>query len=142
MPIIHGAEIDILAPPAAVWAVLVDTANWPKFDPYCERIEGRAALGQTVKAFTTLAPGRAFPVEVVTFDAPKTMVWKGGIPLGLFTGVRTYTIATTAPGTAKFAITEVFSGALLGLFAKSLPDMTEPFAAFCKGLKTAVEAKQ
>ena len=29
-----GASIDIDATPDAVWAVLVDTANWHAFDPY------------------------------------------------------------------------------------------------------------
>jgi hypothetical protein len=141
MPKIHTAEIDIAAPPAAVWAVLVDTPNWPRFDPFCDRIEGVAALGQTIKAFTKLAPGRAFPVKVLTFDAPKTMVWSGGMPFGLFTGVRTYTITPRGSG-AHFRMTEEFSGPMLALIGKSLPDMTEPFDAFCKGLKAEAEKIQ
>ena len=137
---IHSAEINIAASPEAVWAVLVDTKNWPKFDPYCDRIEGVAALGQTIKAFTTLAPGRAFPVKVTSFDAPSKMIWTGGMPFGLFTGVRTYTINASRGG-SRFAMTEVFSGPMLGLIGKSLPDMTEPFDAFCKGLKATAEAR-
>jgi hypothetical protein len=136
----HSAEIDIDAPPAAIWAVLTDTKNWPKFDPFCERIEGTATLGGTVKAFTTLAPGRAFPVKVTTFDAPKKMVWTGGMPLGLFTGVRTYIITPAGTKKSHFSMTEVFTGPMLVMIGKSLPDMTEPFAAFCKGLKARVEA--
>ena len=138
MPKIHSAEIDIAASPASVWAVLIDTSNWPKFDPYCDRIEGVAALGQTIKAFTKLAPGRAFPVKVTTFDARRTMVWTGGMPFGLFTGVRTYSITPNSQG-AHFKMIEVFSGPMLAMIGKSLPDMTDPFNAFCKGLKAEVE---
>lgn len=135
----HSAAIDIDAAPVAVWSVLVNTGNWPAFDPFCVRIDGIPVLGATLKAFTTLAPGRAFPVKVTTFDAPHQMVWTGGMPFGLFTGVRTYTISPISSEKSHFSMTEVFSGAMLSVIGKSLPDMTEPFAAFCKGLKTRVE---
>ena len=109
------------------------------FDPYCERIEGRPAPGATIRAFTKLAPGRAFPVKVTTFEAPRLMVWSGGMPLGLFTGVRTFTLTPKTTGVVRFNLSELFSGPLLGLIGKSLPDMTEPFEAFCAELKAAVE---
>ena len=65
-----SAGIDIDATPDTVWAVLVDTVNWPTFDPYSERIDGQPALGETITVFSTLVPGRAFPVNVTTFDQP------------------------------------------------------------------------
>lgn len=136
-----AAEIAIAAPPETVWSVLVDTARWPNFDPFCDRIEGSIALGGTVKAFTKLAPGRAFPVKVAVLDQPKLMIWRGGMPLGLFVGVRTYAITPEGSG-SRFAMREEFSGPMLGLIEKSLPDMTEPFAAFCAGLKASAEAKR
>jgi hypothetical protein len=136
---IFETSIGIDAPPQRVWSILTDTAHWPQFDPYCDRIEGRAALGETVKAFTKLAPGRAFPVKVTEFAAPRRMVWSGGMPLGLFKGVRTYTINPAGKG-STFAMREEFSGPLLALIGKSLPDMTEPFAAFAKGLKQKAES--
>lgn len=136
----YEARITIDAPPEAVWAVLVDTDRWPEWDPYCEKIEGAVALGGTVKAFTTLAPGRAFPVKVATLDAPRRMVWQGGMPLGLFKGVRSYALAPEGEGTA-FHMREEFSGLLLPLFKGSLPDMTEPFQKFAEGLKGRVEGQ-
>jgi len=107
-------------------------------DPYCERIEGTVALGGTVKAYTTLAPGRAFPVKVAEFEAPTRMVWRGGMPLGLFKGERTYALSPEGEGTV-FHMQEEFSGLMLPLFNRSLPDMTEPFAKFAEGLKGRVE---
>ena len=32
-------ECEINAAPEKVWSILVDTANWPKWDPFCEKIE-------------------------------------------------------------------------------------------------------
>ena len=136
------SSIAIAAPPETVWSVLVDTARWPSFDPFCDKIEGSVALGGTIKAFTKLAPGRAFPVKVTILDKPSRMVWSGGMPLGLFLGVRTYNIVADASGGSRFSMREEFTGPMLALIGKSLPDMTEPFAAFSKGLKATAEAKR
>lgn len=136
-----SAGIDIDAPPDVVWAVLIDVAGWPSFDPYSERIEGQAALGQTVTVFTTLAPGRAFPLKITTFDRPRQMAWTGGLPFGMLKNVRTHSISSRDSG-SRFEISEVVSGPMLGVIAGALPDLTEPFAAFCHGLKAHVEAQR
>lgn len=134
------AGIDIAATPEAVWAVLVDTGNWPAFDPYCERIEGQLALGATVTAYSTLAPGRAFPVKVTTLDQPKRMEWSHNLPLGTLKSVRTHTISPHDTG-CRFEVSEVMSGPMLRMIGGSVPDLTEPFEAFCRGLKGRVEAR-
>ncbi len=128
------ASIRIDAPPARVWSVLVDTGAWPEWDPSCERIEGTVAPGATVKAFTKLSPGRAFPVKVSELVPQERMTWSGGMPFGLFRGVRTFTLSPDGAGT-KFALREVFSGPMLAVIGKSLPDMTEAFQGFVRGLK-------
>ena len=128
------ASITIDAPPDRVWSVLVDTKVWPEWDPSCDRIEGDVALGATIKAFSKLSPGRAFPVKVAELVPHQRMIWTGGMPLGLFRGVRTFTLAREGAGT-KFALREVFSGPMLALIGKSLPDMTEAFGGFVRGLK-------
>lgn len=137
----YHAETTIDAPPERVWAVLVDTAHWPEWDPYCEKIEGQVALGAKVKAFTKLSPGRGFAVKVSELDEPRQMVWSGGMPLGLFKGVRTYTLEAREDGGTDFAMTEVFSGPMLALIGGTIPDMTEAFEAFVKGLKGRSESK-
>lgn len=135
------ADIEIDASPDAVWAVLIDTAAWPIFDPYSERIDGQIGLGETITAFSKLAPGHAFPLEITTFDRSQAMAWTGGMPLGMLKNVRTHTIIPSSSG-CRFEMTEIISGPLLGVIAGSLPDLTEPFAAFCSGLKARVEAQQ
>ncbi len=133
------ATIDIDAPPQRVWDVLVNTDAWPTWDPSCERIEGDVVLGGKVKAFTKLAPGRAFPVKVAELDAPRRMTWQGGMPLGLFRGVRTFDVEPRGDG-VRFTLREQFSGPMLALIKGSLPDMNEPFREFCVGLKQTAEA--
>src|SRR5688572_33476149 len=101
-----SAGIDIEAAPEAVWAALVELPNWPQFDPHTERIEGRAALGESVKVFSTLMPGRAFPVKVTAFEQPRVLTCTGGMPLGALKTVRTHTI-TPRNGGSRLEVEEV-----------------------------------
>ncbi len=138
----YKTAIEIDAPAAVVWEILLDTATWQEWDPYCDRIEtsGPLSVGAKVKAFTKLSPGRAFGVKVTTLDPEQRMVWTGGMPLGLFKGERTYALRGQGE-TTIFNMREVFSGPMLGLIAKSIPDMSEAFHEFAVGLKERAEAR-
>ncbi len=128
----------IEASPAQVWEILMDGASYPQWDPYCERIEGTIGPEQTIKAFTTLAPGRAFPVKVKNVKDARGMTWEGGLPLGLFKGVRRFVLTPKGEHT-HFEVSETFTGPMLFMFKRTLPDMNEPFSAFVKGLKERAE---
>jgi hypothetical protein len=136
----YEASAVIDAAPEKVWSVLLATAQWPEWDPSCEKIEGTVALGAKIKAFSKLSPGRAFPVKVSALVANERMVWSGGMPLGLFKGERTFTLSRDGERT-RFALREVFSGPMLALIGGSIPDMTEAFRGFAAGLKARAEAK-
>ncbi len=135
----YQATTVINAPPEKIWNVLTEASGYPEWDPYCEKIEGRIASGEKIRAFTTLSPGRAFPVKVTEFVPNRKMTWTGGMPLGLFKGERTFTLTPEPDGTTRFTVREVFSGPMLGLIGKSIPDMTEPFEKFAEGLKKKAE---
>ena len=135
------ATANIKAPAATVWAIITDAANYPKWDPGVLRIEGKIAPGEKVTAYTKLSPERAFPATVSEFVPHQRMVWSGGMPLGLFKGVRTFTLAPKGDGSLDFTLREEFSGPLLPLLAGSLPDMTQTFQDFVAGLKSHAEAK-
>ena len=133
-----GAVID--APPEAVWAVLTDADGLSAWDSGITRVEGAIAPGAKLKLWTAVSPKRAFPVKVTTLDAPRTMVWTGGMPLGLFKGVRTFTLTPEGAGT-RFTVREEFSGPLLGLIWKSMPDLQPSFDQFAAGLKARAEGR-
>jgi hypothetical protein len=136
---IHSASTTIKASPEAVWQILIDAPNYPVWDPWADRIEGTIAPGAQITAYTKLSPNRAFPVTVTEFVPGQRMTWTGGMPFGLFKGVRTFTLAPQPGGNTDFSVREEFSGPLLPLFARSLPDMTKPFADFAAGLKARAE---
>ena len=137
-----SASINIKAAPQTIWKIITDAPSYPAWEPSVIRIDGVIEAGGKVTAYTKMSPDRAFPVKVTEFDPGRKMVWSGGMPLGLFTGVRTFTLAPKSDGSVDFTIREDFSGPLLGMMSKSLPDMTQPFQDFVKGLKALAEKTQ
>ena len=136
----YEASSTIAASPEAVWATLTDGQNFPSWDSGVDRVEGRIAPGETIKVYVKVNPGRAFPVKVAAFEPPRRMVWSGGMPLGLFKGVRTYTLAPQGNGLTKFSMREEYSGPMLGMIWRSIPDLGPSFAQFANGLKRRVES--
>jgi hypothetical protein len=136
----YEATSTIAASPAAVWAVLSDGASWPVWDSGVDAVDGDIALGETVKIRVKAAPGRAFPVKVTTFEAPRQLRLRGGMPLGLFKGVRTYDLAQEMDGATTFRMREEYTGPLLPLIWRSMPDLGPSFDRFARGLKQRVES--
>jgi uncharacterized protein YndB with AHSA1/START domain len=133
------AASTINAKPDKVWSVLTDGDRFPDWDSGIDRVEGKIAPGSTIKLFVKVNPGRAFPLKVTEFAAPRRMVFSGGMPFGLFKGVRTYTLEPAAGGTS-FRMREEYTGPLLGMIWKSIPDLGPSFKQFADGLKARAEA--
>jgi hypothetical protein len=129
----------IEAPPETVWAILTDLAAWPSWNSTVTATEGSVALGQKVTVSVTANPGRSFPVTVSALDAPARMVWTGGMPLGLFTGTRTYSLDRDERRT-QFAMDEVYAGPLAPMLTRSIPDLQPSFEEFAACLKAHAEA--
>jgi uncharacterized protein YndB with AHSA1/START domain len=135
----YEASARITAPAESVWTTLVDAGAWPSWDSGVEDVTGSIAAGNKVTIKSAAAPGRAFPVTVTDFQAPRRLVFSGGMPLGLFKGVRTYTLAPDEDGTL-ITVREEYTGALLSLIWRSMPDLQPSFDQFVRGLKDKVES--
>jgi uncharacterized protein YndB with AHSA1/START domain len=129
----------IAAPAETVWAILTDLPAWPSWNSTVTATDGAVALGSKVTVSVTANPGRSFPVKVTSLDAPTRMVWTGGMPLGLFTGTRTYSLARD-DGHTQFAMDEVYAGPLAGMVTRSIPDLQPSFDEFAACLKAAAES--
>jgi hypothetical protein len=77
-------------------------------------------------------------LKVTAIDPPHRLVWTGGMPLGLFTGTRTFVIESAGAG-CRFSMSEVYSGLMSGLIFKSIPNLNDSFKQFAESLKTAAE---
>ena len=135
----YSATTTINASTDIIWNILTDAPSYPEWDPGMDRIEGTIALGNKLTIYTKLSPDKAFPVTVTDIAARQSMTWSSGMPLGLFKGERTFTLAQQSGGSVKFTVREVFSGLLLPLMGRSLPDLTSTFEEFVAGLKKRAE---
>ena len=135
---VYKASTTIQAPAEKIWNILTDAAGYPTWDLTMVRIEGKLALGETVKFFTKLS-AQAFPVKVTAFEPGRKMVLTGGMPLGLFKSERTHTLTANKDGSTTFHTEEIFSGLLLGVFGRTIPDLTENFQGFTAALKKRAE---
>jgi hypothetical protein len=96
---------------------------------------------EKIEAHVVLHGGKVQPVSVrvTAWDPMRQMVWTGGLPLGLFTGRRTFRLTPRAGGTVEFSMHLHFSGPLSPLIAKSLGDRQPDIDAFAAGLKRRAE---
>ena len=135
----YSATTTIHASAETVWNILTDSKAYPSWDVSMDHIEGKLALGETVKFFTRLS-AQAFPVKVTAFEPGRKMVLTGGMPLGLFKSERTHTLIANKDGSITFKTEEIFSGLLLPVFGKNIPDLTENFNNFAAALKKRAES--
>jgi hypothetical protein len=129
----------IKAAPDRVWSVLVDGKMLASAPFGITRLEGEIVAGAKLKLWSSVAPNRAFPLTVTDVQPNRTMTWRGGMPLGLFTGTRTFTLVPDGRST-QFRMREVYDGPLAGLIRKSMPDLNPSFIQFADALATAAEA--
>ncbi|MCJ8308499.1 MAG: SRPBCC family protein, partial [Hyphomicrobiales bacterium] len=117
---IYETFIEIAASESEVWQVLTEVMPADPVPFGIQRIEGDIRAGGRLKLWSEVDPKRAFSLKVAQFDAPRTMVWKGGMPFGLFTGTRTFSLAPSGDGT-RLEMREVFNGPLSSMIVKSIP---------------------
>ncbi|MGB8385826.1 MAG: SRPBCC domain-containing protein [Dermatophilaceae bacterium] len=129
----------IAAKPAAVWATLTDADRLTAAGTGIERIDGRIEPASTFTLWSKAVPGRGFKTRVSEMTPPHRMMWEGGMPAGLFRGVRTFTL-TAADGGTDFVMREEFTGLMLPLLWRSMPDLQPSFDAFAEGLARTTEA--
>ncbi len=132
------ASADIHAPADRIWSILTDAPAYPTWDSGVTKVEGRIADGEKITVHSEVAAGRVFPVRV-DIHAPDEMTWTGGMPLGLFTGVRSFRLVP-AVGTTRLTMREEYRGPLVGVMSRSIPDLQPSFERFVNGLKARAEA--
>jgi hypothetical protein len=135
----YEASTTIDAPPDRVWAVLTDGSGYGAWDSGA-RVDGRIAPGEKITVTSEVNPGRAFPVKVTEFAAPSRMTWTGGMPLGLFRGVRTFRLEPQGQNGTAFTMREEYTGPMLPLIWRSMPDLQPAFDRFVEGLKARAES--
>jgi hypothetical protein len=135
-----GVTINIRAKPAAIWSLLTNATDFPRWNSTVSSIEGQIALGQKIRLRVPVAPKRVFKLKVSAFEPEKKMVWQDGAA-PMFKGVRTFTLAPRGDDSIDFSMVEVFAGLMLPMIAGSLPDFAPSFEQYAADLKRAAEQR-
>ena len=128
------------APSERIWALLTDARRFPSWNTTVTSLEGDIALGNKLALKVTLDPKRMFSPKVTKLEPGREMEWSDGFA-PMFRGVRTFTLTPRDDGTTEFAMREVFSGVMLPMIRRSLPDFGPAFETFARDLKRAAETE-
>jgi uncharacterized protein YndB with AHSA1/START domain len=138
----YSAEVDIDAPPAAVFAVMLDLARYAEWNPWIVRARGEMRAGAVVEV-TARMGRRDLDVEhrVLHVEPDRELRW---CDLGWFTrvayGERARVLERRGPGTryrCELAVTGVGAALVRALYGRALAD---GLAAETRALKARVEA--
>ena len=132
-----AVEVRVQARAGAVWKLLSDAERFPRWNSTVTQIEGHIRDGERLRLHV---PGtdRTFTPRVHVLKPNECMTWTGGFA-PLFLGVRTFMVMPCADGTTGFMMQERFSGVMLPLVRRSLPDFGPVFATFARDLKREAE---
>lgn len=136
----YETSVEVKASPKTIWGIITDAPGFSAWPSGVVRVEGRIAPGEKIKVVSEANPKRTFAVKVTEFTPPSRMVWSGGMPLGLFKGVRTFTLTPQGDGSTKVHIREEYTGAMLGMIWRSMPDLQPSFDKLATGLKAKAES--
>jgi hypothetical protein len=136
-------QIEIGAPAARVWSILMDFASYPRWNPFVRSLEGTPAVGQPLVAFIQPpgARGMTLRPKVITVEAEHQFRWKGKLLFdGLFAGEHFFLLKPTSDGRVVFHQGELFTGALVPLLRRSLDGPTKQgFVAMNEAMKREAE---
>ncbi len=119
-------QIDIAATAEQVWSVLTDFADYPNWNHFVVKIEGRPDIGSNLRV-RIKPPGRAamtFKPKVLTAARNRELGWLGHLIVpGLFDGEHSFRIEDRGRA-CRFHQSEWFSEILVPLFGTGMLDAT------------------
>ncbi|MEO7327865.1 MAG: SRPBCC domain-containing protein [Minicystis sp.] len=135
-----AVRCQIAQEPAAIWAILTNLADLPRWNSTVTSIEGKIEKGHKL-AIKVPVSERTFTPRVVALEPEKRMVWGDGMA-PMFRGERTFTLTPNGDGTTEFSMVEVFSGIMLPMIKGSLPDFVPIFEQYARDLKREAESRK
>jgi len=112
------SDLEIEAPIESVWRALANFERYPEWNPYAIRVEGRAAVGETI-TLTIVQEDWEKPLtvrpEIVTFEINRELGWRGRL---LFSGLHEthhfFQLEERGPNRTRLHHAEEFRGLLPG----------------------------
>jgi hypothetical protein len=106
---------------------------------HLDQHRGNRRAGGTVRMQVPEAPGRTFTVEVTRLVPNEEMVWREGKSRDVSGRSNLFADADQDRTATRFQMAEVFSGIMLPLIARKLPDFGPIFERYAADLKAESE---
>jgi hypothetical protein len=137
-------EVTIRGTPEQVWAVLIDFAKYPDWNPFIRHISGAAVIGArlTVRIQTSAGRSMTFRPTVRQAASARELRWLGhlGLP-GLFGGEHAFLLEPIDASHTRVEHREQFRGVVVPLVPKRLFEGTRRgFEEMNRALRRRVEA--
>jgi hypothetical protein len=135
-------EIEIDAPPAAVWAALTDFGGYPEWNPFIISAEGTLAVGEILTLCMVLGGGKpqTFTPSVRAVRKNAELVWFGALRRSwLFSAEHRFALTGVGSGT-RVVHSEVFRGLLVPLLRNTIDRTERAFRAHDSALRDRVES--
>lgn len=117
-------SIQIPAPAATIWNILMDFEQYPEWNSFIRSISGKAITGETLSVSIQPNPEKkpmAFRPKVLACKPNNEFRWKGKLLFkGLFDGEHRFFLKENADGTSTFTHEERFTGILVPFLKKML----------------------
>ncbi len=123
-PIHFTNELEVAAPPQAIWSLLTDPAAWPRFYPgvrHVQLLDGHGSLRLGTRFETNLA-GQDVAAAVTEFEAVTRIAWFGGPKSDESSLAYHAWILTPTPTGTHLWTEETMRGPLWINLAKQAPD--------------------
>lgn len=134
-------EVQIAAPPEAVWDVVSDFARYGEWNPFMPSVEGEARVGASLR-LRVEPPGKranGITARVLAVEAPRHLRWRGGVVNDwVFSGTHVLELEPRDGGT-RFVNREEFRGVLAPLLLRFLgSSLPAGYASMNEALKARV----
>jgi hypothetical protein len=137
-------EIEISAPPSAVWQVIADTARYHEWNPFITSLEGKLEVGEVLSVVVSPPDGSdmRFRPQVLKVEAEVELRWRGvlGSPF-LFSGEHFFVLRELPSGNTRFQHGEDFRGVLERFLGAQLKRTAHGFVLMNQALKRRVEGR-
>lgn len=135
-------EVEIAAPPAAVWTVLTDLGRYRVWNPFIREADGDIVVGEllTLRMFSGGSKPRTMTPEVVAVQENAEFRWRGVLWWPWVFGAEHQFALSATEGGTRVVHSERFFGVLVPLLGKLIDQTERDFTALDEALKERVES--
>ena len=138
--------VRIDAPPATVWAILIDFDERPEWDPYYREVRGELADGARLTVRASLNDKDRIVTSrprIVALEPGERLVWTNRFfVLGLLDSRQEFRLTSPKAGVTQLHQTERFRGLLVTPLGGMLDDVEARLRRWAVAIKQRAEARE